>query len=220
MSTRERPIDRGRRLAAADRLRIGHELRVARRVLGRSIDEVAAAARCSASQVGRVERGVHRAASVEQLVIIGAVVGLDVRVRAYPGPDPLLDAGQRALLARFRARLPPDVGFRTEVPLPIAGDQRAWDAMIDRLRGLSSILPVEAESRLVDEQMQVRRIALKLRDSGLDHVLVVVADTRANRSALASAPSTLLADFPISQRRAMRSLANGEHPGGSAIVVL
>ena len=220
MSTRERPIDRGRRLATADRLRIGHELRVARRVLGKSVHIVGSAAGMSGAQIARIERGVLPTVSVDQLARVGAVVGLDVRVRAYPGPDPTLDAGQIALLARLRDRLSTDLGFRTEVPLPITGDKRAWDAMIDRLRGSSSLLPVEAESRFVDAQGQVRRITLKLRDSGLDHVLVVVSDTRANRQALAATPSVLLADFPIPGRRALRALAEGDHPGGSTIVLL
>lgn len=220
MSTRERPIDRGRRLATSDRLRIGRELRVARRIVGRSIDDVAMASGFSASQVGRIERGCHRSVSIEQAVVVGAVVGLDVRVRAYPGPDPTLDAGQRALLGRLRARLPPEIGFRLEVPLPIAGDQRAWDVVLDQLQGISSILPVEAESRLIDGQAQIRRIKLKLRDSGLDHVLVVVADTKRNREALAGAAANLLDDFPVAQRQAMAALASGRHPGGSALVVL
>ena len=220
MSTRERPIDRGRRLATADRLRIGHELRVARRVLGKSVHIVGSAAGMSGAQIARIERGVLPTVNVDQLARVGAVVGLDVRVRAYPGPDPTLDAGQIALLARLRDRLSTDLGFRTEVPLPITGDKRAWDAMIDRLRGSSSLLPVEAESRFVDAQGQVRRITLKLRDSGLNHVLVVVSDTRANREALAATPSVLLADFPIPGRRALRALAAGDHPGGSTIVLL
>ena len=220
MSTRERPIDRGRRLANADRLRIGHELRVARRVLGQSVHVIGSAAGMSGAQVARIERGVLPTVSVDQLARIGAVVGLDVRVRAYPGPDPTLDAGQTPLLGRLRARLAADLGFRTEVPLPMPGDQRAWDAVIDRLRGIAPILPVEAESRFVDGQAQVRRIMLKLRDSGLDSVLLVVSDTRANRRAIAGTGSILLADFPIPARRSLRALAAGEHPGGSAIVLL
>ncbi|HSL77215.1 MAG TPA: helix-turn-helix transcriptional regulator [Candidatus Limnocylindrales bacterium] len=220
MSTRERPIDRGRRLATADRLRIGHELRVARRVTGKSVHIVGSAAGMSGAQVARIERGILPTVSVDQLARIGAVVGLDVRVRAYPGPDPTLDAAQAGLLGRLRDRLAADLGFRTEVPLPIAGDKRAWDAVIDRLRGIASVLPVEAESRFVDGQAQVRRVMLKLRDSGLDSVLLVVADTRANRRAVAAASSILLADFPIPARRALAALAAGDHPAGSAIVLL
>jgi transcriptional regulator with XRE-family HTH domain len=220
MSTRERPIDRARRIASADRLRIGHEFRVSRTAAGQSLESVAASSGMSASQVGRIERAALPGVSVDQLARVGAAVGLDVRVRAYPGPDPLLDAGQIAVLGRLRARLHPDLGFRAEVPLPIAGDQRAWDAMIDSLQGVAPLLPVEAESRLIDGQAQIRRVMLKLRDGGLEHVLVVIADTRGNRNAVAAAASTILADFPVPQRRAMAALADGQHPGGSALVIL
>jgi transcriptional regulator with XRE-family HTH domain len=220
MATRERPIDRGRRIATGDRLRVGSDFRVARHVLGRSIESVAGTVGISAAQVSRIERGTHTAVTVDQLARIGAAIGLDVRVRAYPGPDPTLDAGQIALLARLRDRLAPVLGFRAEVPLPILGDQRAWDAMIDRLIGISPFLPVEAESRLIDGQAQVRRVMLKLRDSGLEHVLLVVSDTKRNRDALSAASSTILADLPVSPRRALAALGAGRHPGGSALVVL
>jgi transcriptional regulator with XRE-family HTH domain len=220
MATRERPIDRARRVAAADRVRIGHEVRTARRVLGKSVHVVGAATGMSGMHVSRIERGLIPTVSVDQLARLGAAVGLDIRVRAFPGPTPVLDSGQVALLGRLRARLPEQVTFNTEVPLPIPGDQRAWDATIDRLAGIASLLPVEAESRLIDEQAQVRRIMLKLRDSGLRHVLVVVADTRRNREAVAGAATSLLADFPIAPRRALASLAAGQHPGGSALVLI
>ena len=220
VSTRERPIDRGRRLATADRIRIGYELRVARQILGESVHVVGRAIEMSGMQVSRIERGIVPTISVEQLARLGAAVGLDVRVRAYPGPSPVLDASQMALLGRLRARLPKHLLFRTEVPLPSIGDQRAWDASIGRLVGIADVLPVEAETRLVDGQAQFRRIALKLRDSGLEHVLVVLADTRRNRDVLRSAASILVGDFPVSPRRALAALSAGHHPGGSAIVLI
>jgi transcriptional regulator with XRE-family HTH domain len=220
MTSRERPIDRGRRLAVADRARIGQELRTARSILGMSQASVSRSSGLSPAQVGRVERGVLPSVSVDQLARIGASVGLDIRVRAYPGADPVLDAGQVALLDRLQLRLHPGLSFRTEVPLPIVGDQRAWDAVIGGLTGPAAQLPVDADTRLVDGQGQVRRVMLKLRDSGLDHVLFVVADTRHNREAVRAASSSLLADFPVSPRLALRALASGRHPGGSAIVLL
>jgi transcriptional regulator with XRE-family HTH domain len=220
VSTRERPIDRGRRLASADRVRIGKELRVARRVAGKSLDEVGRTSGLSPSQVGRIERGVLATVSVEQLARVGAAVGLDVRVRTYPGPDPLLDAAQVALLGRLRRRMHPELSFRTEVVLPIVGDQRAWDAVIGGLRGANGQLPLDADTRLVDGQAQLRRIKLKLRDSGFDSVLWVLAETHANRAALVAAASTIRADFPIPPRRALAALAVGEHPGGSALVLI
>jgi transcriptional regulator with XRE-family HTH domain len=223
MSTRERPADRGRRLARLDRQRVGSELRDARQRMGRSLDAVARSAAMSASQVGRIERGALPAVSVDQLARLGAAVGLDVRVRAYPGPDLVLDAGQLALLDRLRLRLHPDLTLRLEVPLPILGDQRAFDGTVGGLRdgpdGVA-VLPVECETRVVNEQDQVRRIMLKLRDSGFEHVLLVVADTRRNREAIRMAADLFRDAFPVSSRQALACLSRGRHPGGSAIVVL
>lgn len=94
MTTRERPIDRSRRIAHQDRGRVGGEIRVAQRIVGRSIEAVASACGISPSQVGRIERGTLGSVSVDQLARLGAVVGLDVRIHVYPGPDPVLDTAQ------------------------------------------------------------------------------------------------------------------------------
>jgi transcriptional regulator with XRE-family HTH domain len=220
MTRRERPIDRGRRLAQVDRVRIGDDIRTARMILGRSLEEVGPAAGMSPSQAGRIERAVLETASIDQLARLGAVVGIDVRVRSYPGPDPVRDARQIALLERLQGRLHPDLVFRAEVPLPLAGDQRAWDGMIRGWHDESQPLPVEGETRLIDLQAQVRRITLKLRDSGLAHVLVVVSETRQNREALVFGERLLTTEFPISPRHALAALAAGRHPGGSALVLL
>lgn len=114
----------------------------------------------SYSQVGRVERGALPSASVGQLARIGAEVGLDVRVRAYPGPAPLRDAGQLALTDRLRDRLHTAVRFRTEVPLAVESDQRAWDGVLSRFTDGGAPLRVEAETRIHDAQAQLRRISL------------------------------------------------------------
>ena len=44
------------------------------------------------------------------------------------------------------------------------------------------------EQRLYDVQAQTRRILLKWRDSGVDRLQLVLADTRANRRVLAEFP--------------------------------
>lgn len=223
MSTRERPIDRAKRLARHDRERIGAEIREARRGLGRSIAEAARSAGMSPAQAGRIERGELAAVRHEHLVRLGAVVGLDVRTNAYPGPDPIRDEGQATLLRRLMSHLHPRLTLRLEVPLPITGDQRAWDGMIIGLLdpvGATCSLPAEVETRLTDGQAQVRRITLKLRDSGMESVLVIVADTRRNRAALRELAPLLVGDFPITARKALAALRAGKHPGGSAIILL
>lgn len=158
--------------------------------------------------------------SIDQLARLGATVGLDVRVHAYPGPVSLTDHAQIPLLGRLHSRLAAGLTVRSEVGLPISGDQRAWDQVILGFDPPAEALPVEAESRFLDAQAQIRRITLKLRDSGLSAVLVVVADTRRNRVAVAEARPILAADFPLSARQVLSALALGHHPGGSAIILL
>jgi hypothetical protein len=177
----------------------------------------------SATQVMRLERGLVPGASVRDLTTIGAVVGLDVRIRAYPGPDPIRDAAQARLLARLIARLDDSLMIRYEVPLPVPGDLRAWDAWIsafvDQPEGRVG-LAVDAETRVHDVQALLRRLSLKMRDSELTDVLLVLADTRSNHAAVAGAADLLGSMFPVSARRALAALADGRHPGGSALIFI
>lgn len=223
MATRERAVDRGARSAASDIARAGVELRQARASSGLALREVGRAAGLSASQLSRIERAMAPSVTVRQLARIGAVVGLDVRIRLYPGPDPLRDAGQIRLMDRLRARLHPSLGFRTEVALPSPGDHRAWDGRISGLRPVGdsgSVLPAEAETRVTDAQALFRRLESKRRDGGVGTVLLVVADTRSNRAAAAAARTAVAESFPVPARHALSALASGAHPGGSALIFL
>jgi transcriptional regulator with XRE-family HTH domain len=187
---------------------------------GKTQQDVGRAVGMSYSNVGRIERAALPSATVTQLAKIGAVVGLDVRVRAYPGGSPLRDAGQIALFDRLRVRLSSNLVMRTEVPLQIEGDQRAWDARIVGFEPAADPLHAEGETRLYDAQAQLRRIALKARDSGVDTVLLVIADTPRNRAAIRAAGSMLTEAYPIRPRVALSALAAGRHPGGSALVFI
>jgi hypothetical protein len=147
---------------------------------------------------------------------MSAAVGLDLRLRAYPAGDAIRDAGQILLLERLRVRLHPSLGWSTEVPLPIDGDLRAWDAVI---RARTWHRPVEAETILDDIQATERRLALKRRDAGEDHLILLVADTRRNRRALEAAPGAF-ANLTLRTREVLSALARGVDPGGSGIVIL
>lgn len=222
MSTKERLVDRGRQTAQRDVDAAGRDIRSARIAMGMRMVELGRRTGLSASQVSRIERGRHPSVSVVQLSALGAVVGLDVRLRTYPGPDPTMGSAQNAVLARLVPMLDGRLRVLTEVGLPLAGDQRAWDATIlGAVRdGVSVPLPVDIETRFHDPQAQVRRTLLKLRDSGLDAVLLVLADTRSNRDALRGAAALVRDTFPVSARRALGALRRGDHPGGSAIVLV
>jgi hypothetical protein len=81
-------------------------------------------------------------------------------------------------------------------------------------------LPVDADTRIVDIQAQTRRLSLKARDTDLDAVIWLLADTAHNRAAVRSAAAILHATFPVSARRALTALGAGRHPGGSAVILL
>ena len=202
---------------------MGAELRIARVSAGLSQHDVGDRSGLSGSQVSRLERGLVPNASVAELARVGAIVGLDVRIRAYPGGDPVRDAGQIRLIERFRSRLHPTISVRLEVPLSIVGDRRAWDLVLGNLfdaGGVQHEMPTEVETRIVDTQAQLRRLTLKMRDAGVDVVLLVVADTPSNRRAITANRPIMSAMFPVSPRVALAALAEARHPGGSSLVFI
>lgn len=149
-----------------------------------------------------------------------SVVGLDLALRVYPAGDPIRDHAQLQLLERLRERLHRSLRWRAEVPLPIAGDLRAWDAEIVGRRPLPWRARVEAETRIADGQALERRLGLKLRDDPGGHLILLVSDTRANRRALASIGVGLDHLVPARTREMMAALRAGKDPGRGGIVVL
>lgn len=217
MATRSSAIDLAAEDARQIRQGIAADIRTGRRNAGLSQRVAGAAAGMSHAQFGRIERGEIRALSIVQASRAARAVGLRLAARLYPAGDAVRDAGQLALVQRFRAVLPASVLLRTEVPLPIAGDPRAWDGLGTFPDGL---LGVEAESRLGDVQALDRRIGLKQRDGGVERVVLLVADTKANRQALAAHREALRSRFPLDGRAVMRSLRAGRRPDASGILVL
>lgn len=101
--------------------------------------------------------------------------------------------------------------------MPLPGDRRAWDAVL----GLQpDDTALEAEARLRDLQALDRRCALKLRDSGLARLVLLVADTPHNRRMLELYREDLRASFPLDTRQVMASLRKGRTPVASGVVVL
>ena len=211
----ERRLDRGRRRARAALVAVGDELREARLGAALTQQQVGDAVGISHAGVSRIERGLAKRVAYETLVLIGAVLGLDVPVRTFPAGEPVRDAPQLALLASFRRLLAATLRWRTEVPLRVPGDRRAWDAVIE---GRGWRVAVEAETRLRDVQALARRIGLKQRDDRTDVVILLVADTRNNRHVLRLATPDLAATFPTSGRASVHALSEGRQPAGSAIV--
>jgi transcriptional regulator with XRE-family HTH domain len=216
MATRERPADRGSQTSARLLFAIGTEIGDARRAAGLSQRTVAASARLSQSALSRIEHGRARRVSVDTLSRVLAVLGLRLSLKAYPDGDPIRDAPQRRLLGRLQPLVDPLAGWRQEVPVTQdPSDRRAWDAVL-----ATRPLPThdEAETQLNDTQALQRRLELKKRDGERGRLILLVADTRANRAVLRSKP---FGDaFPVSGSTALAALARGDDPGGDAIVVL
>lgn len=217
MAAIDRPADRGRRDGRRAIKELGEQLRLARVAAGLSQGDAGRACGVSYSKVGRIERDEDHGVSVVELAQLLAVVGLQLSARAYPHGSPSRDRAHGELLARLRKGLPAGIGWRTEVPLPNPGDLRAWDALV-RLDGRR--IGIEAETRPRDGQDLQRRLALKRRDGGVDHMILLLADTRSNRAFVREWAETFRADFPLDGRAALEALCAGRDPGGSAIILL
>jgi len=212
-SARDRGTRRGRHHLAT----LASEIRSAREAAGLSQSTVARAAGLSRAEVSRIERGCAPWLNILDASELCAVVGLDLWLRTYVGGDPLRDAAHVALLRRFLDQLGPGIRARTEVPLDRPRDPRAWDAVLaDR----SERVGVEAETRLSDAQAIERRVALKRRDGGIARVVIVIADTRANRSTLHAVRTLWRADYPLDSDDVLGHLKAGRLPPAGGVVVI
>jgi len=217
MASRERAIDIGAARARAVLGRIQAEARIARLNAGLGQDDVARALGLSRSQYSRIERGLSPDLSIDLAVRMFAVLGHELVIRPYPNGDAIRDAAHVALLDRLRARCHASIRWQTEVPLPLHGDLRAWDA--------TAVCPafragVEAETRLSDIQALERRLSLKQRDGQMDRLILLVLDSRSNRAVLRLHGDRIAQRFPIPGSRALELLAAAVDPGGDSLILL
>jgi transcriptional regulator with XRE-family HTH domain len=217
MATRERRLDRARWRADRALTAIGDEIRDGRISTGLTQKVLGDRVGLSASEISRIERGRSPHVPYVTIVLVSAAVGLDVPLKAFPNGEAVRDAGQLAVMARFRAICHASLRHPTEVPLGVPGDRRAWDAVVV---GEGWSIPVEVETRLRDTQALRRRLALKVQDGGADRMLLVVADTRHNRHVLRLARDDFAEAFPLRSKDAVAALRRGERPAASAIVVV
>ena len=207
----------GQRIARQVRLDAASAVLSARLDSGISQQTAGRAAGMSRAQFGRIERGEIAHLSVDQLCRAAAAVGLKVSLRTFPDGDPARDAGQLAILERFHQRLPSEALWRTEVPLPIRGDRRAWDGLVVLRRRRAGC---ECETRLRDAQSVERRLALKQRDGQVDIVLLIVPDTVGNRRFLDQHREQLRTLLPLDSRQVLDAFRRGELLEKSGIVIV
>lgn len=217
MSTRQRPVDRGARRGTRNLREILDEFLRARVTAGITQQAVARSVGISRAQYGRLERSELPDVGMILLSRIATVLGLDLSAKVFPAGPALRDIGQVRLLERLRVRVAASWQWALEVPMPIPGDQRAWDAVC---RNVHVRVGVEAVVRSADSQATIRRAKLKLRDGAADRLIILVADTRANREAVRQIRESMVSAFPVSQRRALAAMAAGDRPGGDSMIVL
>ena len=198
------------------RQRIADDLTRTRAVAGLSIREVARSAGIGPHRLERAERGDVNTLTIDLAARIAPVLGLQLAVSLYPHGDPVRDRAHLALLGRFRGRLHPTLRWRTEVPMPIAGDPRAGDGAI---AGAFGTILVEAETRVIDIQSVERKARLKQRDLGANRLILLVGDTPHNRRVLTLHPE-LRERLPMPTRCCLSALSRGQDPGGDCLVVL
>lgn len=214
MATRERRAERGRQRGLRMRAEVGRAYRLARHSAGITQASVARLVGTSQATISRIERATGQA-DMTLLAMIGTVIGLDLVVSVYPGGTPMRDAGHIKLTHRLQRLLPTEFVWRTEQFMPIRGDQRSIDAVI-----VSPPLGAgfEIESRLVDAQALARRTLLKQRDANLACMILVFADTTANRRTVASSDATLRPAFPLGARRLLSALRSRRTPSANGIL--
>lgn len=165
-----------------------------------------------ASKISRIELAKLPSLSFVDAAIEASAVGLDLSARTYPGGSPIRDTAHGRRLQFLLNHVARPLRWRTEVPLPTRNglpDQRSWDATI--IDGVAE-MDVELEMKLYDAQAQTRRIHLKWRDSGLDRLLLVVADTKHNRRVVKGF-AAYFADLPrLKTSDVLASLASGRLP--------
>ncbi|HLX35162.1 MAG TPA: hypothetical protein VKR30_07960 [Candidatus Limnocylindrales bacterium] len=106
--------------------------------------------------------------------------------------------------------------WRTEVPIPIAGDLRSADAVVTIAAGE---IMIEAETRVSDVQLVERRSAAKGRDLGALRVVLLLADTAHHWTLLRQHPE-LRQRYPIGTCEVLAALRAGRDPGGDGLVIL
>jgi transcriptional regulator with XRE-family HTH domain len=216
MPSKERLASLGTRRGERVVRQFADEVRAARLMSGLSQRSVASAIGLSKSSVSRIELGIRPYVDFVTAAKLARAVGLELTVRCFAAAGPLRDEAHVRLIRRFLAQVPPGVRRRLEAPVRLPGDQRAWDVLllVDGKR-----IAVAAETRLRDLQALLRREQVKVRDDAVDALLLVVADTRANRRALHEARGLLEAELPLNTREVLAALRSGRAPPGSGVVI-
>lgn len=216
MSNRRNRVAEAQRRMRRQLVELLDDVHERRLMSGATQAELAEAIGTSRSLVGTLERDELEDPGIIQLARVAAAVGLDLSLRAFPNSSVLRDAAQVQLLNRLRGECHPALAWTLEAPVA-QGDPRAFDALIGQRPGAAV---VEAISRLRDSRRQLRPIQAKLEAAGLSSVILLIAATRGNRTALREAGRQLRDAFPLGPRAVLAMLRSGAVPRQSGIVIL
>ena len=144
------------------------------------------------------------------------VVGLELSIRCFPAAGQLRDAAHVALIGRLVQRTSSAIECAFESPVR-PGDPRAWDIF---MRAGGRTAGVAAETRIRDLQALLRREHLKRADSGVDQLLILVANTKHNRQVLREAGPILAHALPMRTRAMLAALKRGELPPADGLALL
>lgn len=145
------------------------------------------------------------------------MLGLELSAGLHPLGDPIRDRGHQALISRFRSQLSPAWRVAAEVPLPLPGDARSWDLL---LKIGAQLIGVEAETRIRDVQLIVRRIRLRERDGGADEIVLALSASRTNRTLVNELREALGPRYGTSPRSTLVALRAGAALSGSGVILI
>jgi len=197
---------------------VAGEISVARAGLGATRAEISRRAGVSADTERRVEEG-HPSTQLDTLCAVGAAVGLDIVVKAYPSTrTPLRDSRQlqigEALCAIAHASWSPR--------LEVAAGQHG-EAIDIGFFGPLEIIATEIDRLIVDFQAQYRRNTQKRDELARRHsrsvrLVMVVEDTRRNRAALAPHADFIRSALSASSREILIALRTGKPLGRDGLL--
>jgi hypothetical protein len=197
------------------------ELRNARLAAALSLDQLAREVGWSATAVGRFDSGKRDDVGVIELSEVASVLGYEVSVGLHPIGDPVRDKGQLACGHRFDALLHDRWRVTDETLLPGAGEQRAWDKLLELVDATPRcMVGVDIESRVWDVQAIVRRTRLRERDGQVDHILIVLADTAHNRLIADELRRSLGDPYVTSPRAIFAALRQCRPLAGSGVLLV
>ncbi|HUG14135.1 MAG TPA: helix-turn-helix transcriptional regulator [Thermomicrobiales bacterium] len=213
MSASEHLRSRGHRRGMKILADFGDAIKDARLSAGLSFEEVGRRAGMSADKVWRAQHARLLTLSFVDAAQIAAVLGLDLVAATYPSGIAVRDAGQAKRVRTLIESVGRPLRYRADAVLPRGPDgkpdYRAWDLV---LYGHGERTQVEVVAHLRDMQEQLRKHNLKRRDDPAAHFLLVLADTRHNRTVLREY-GDLFSDLPrLRTANVLRALRQGEHP--------